>query len=46
MKCDLRAMYRQRWYLHEGRVEERGAPETIFTNPSSERFASFIQTTH
>ena len=33
-------------YLHEGRVEERGAPETIFTNPSSERFASFIQTTH
>lgn len=33
-------------YLHEGRVEERGAPEDIFTNPSSERFAAFIKTTY
>lgn len=33
-------------YLHEGRVEERGAPSDIFTNPSSERFAAFIQSTH
>ncbi|KPP84690.1 MAG: polar amino acid transport system ATP-binding protein [Rhodobacteraceae bacterium HLUCCO07] len=33
-------------YLHEGRVEERGAPGDIFTNPSSARFAAFIQSTH
>ena len=33
-------------YLHEGRVEERGAPEKIFNNPSSERFAAFIQNTY
>ncbi|WP_298678675.1 ABC transporter ATP-binding protein [uncultured Lentibacter sp.] len=33
-------------YLHEGRVEERGAPDEIFTHPKSERFAAFIQNTH
>ncbi|MBU2981013.1 ATP-binding cassette domain-containing protein [Lentibacter algarum] len=33
-------------YLHEGRVEERGAPGDVFNNPSSERFAAFIQTDH
>ena len=33
-------------FLHEGRVEERGAPNRVFENPDSERFRAFIRTTH
>ena len=33
-------------FLHEGRGEERGAPNRVFENPDSERFRAFIRTTH
>ena len=29
-------------FLHEGRVEERGAPAEVFDNPESERFRQFL----
>jgi ABC-type histidine transport system ATPase subunit len=29
-------------FLHEGRIEERGAPGEVFNNPSSERFRQFL----
>nr|WP_272212916.1 ATP-binding cassette domain-containing protein [Marinicella sp. W31]MDC2878844.1 ATP-binding cassette domain-containing protein [Marinicella sp. W31] len=29
-------------FLHDGRVEEQGAPETVFDNPESERLRKFI----
>ena len=29
-------------FLHEGRVEERGAPAKVFENPESERFRQFL----
>ena len=29
-------------FLHEGRVEERGAPTEVFDNPESERFRQFL----
>jgi len=33
-------------FLHEGLVEEEGEPETIFNNPSSERFKKFISSVY
>ncbi len=30
-------------FLHEGRIEEQGEPEAIFTSPRSERFKQFIK---
>ena len=32
-------------FLHEGRIEEEGPPQEIFTNPSSERFRQFLAKT-
>ena len=32
-------------FLHEGRIEEEGAPKDVFTNPSSERFRQFLART-
>ncbi|MTI10967.1 ABC transporter ATP-binding protein [Curvivirga aplysinae] len=32
-------------FLHEGRIEEEGQPEEIFTNPQSERFRQFLAKT-
>ncbi len=29
-------------FLHEGRIEEDGAPDKVFSNPRSERFRQFI----
>jgi len=29
-------------FLHEGRIEEQGAPERVFANPDSERFEKFL----
>ena len=29
-------------FLHEGRIEEQGAPKDIFANPSSDRFRQFL----
>ncbi|MBB5372961.1 ABC transporter ATP-binding protein [Acidocella aromatica] len=29
-------------FLHQGRVEEEGTPEEMFTNPKSERFRQFL----
>ncbi len=29
-------------FLHEGKIEEQGAPGNIFTNPASERFRQFL----
>ncbi|MET3601321.1 ABC transporter ATP-binding protein [Martelella mangrovi] len=29
-------------FLHDGRVEEQGAPQTVFDNPESERLRKFI----
>ncbi|RJG40180.1 ABC transporter ATP-binding protein [Motilimonas pumila] len=33
-------------FLHQGLVEEQGAPEDIFNNPTSERFKQFISTVY
>lgn len=33
-------------FLHQGVVEEQGAPDVIFENPSSERFKQFISTAY
>jgi len=30
-------------FLHQGRIEERGPPKEIFSNPRSERFRQFLQ---
>ena len=32
-------------FLHEGKVEEDGIPEQVFTNPESERFRQFLDGT-
>ncbi len=32
-------------FLHQGRVEERGPPERVFTDPASERFRQFLART-
>ncbi|MCV2882596.1 ABC transporter ATP-binding protein [Actibacterium sp. XHP0104] len=32
-------------FLHEGRIEDQGPPENIFTNPSSERLQQFLRAT-
>lgn len=32
-------------FLHQGRIEEQGAPGEVFTNPSSERFRQFLAKT-
>lgn len=32
-------------FLHEGKVEEDGLPEQVFTNPESERFRQFLEGT-
>ncbi len=29
-------------FLHEGRIEEDGAPKDVFANPSSARFRQFL----
>ena len=29
-------------FLHQGRVEEKGPPAQVFTNPSSERARQFL----
>jgi len=29
-------------FLHQGRIEEQGAPEAVFTNPQSERLKQFL----
>lgn len=31
-------------YLHQGTIEEQGSPSKVFYNPSSERFAKFLNT--
>ncbi|MGL1933192.1 MAG: ATP-binding cassette domain-containing protein [Desulfotalea sp.] len=31
-------------YVHQGSVEEQGSPSQVFYNPSSERFAKFLNT--
>lgn len=33
-------------FLHQGRVEEQGAPEKLFYNPNSERFKQFISSVY
>ena len=33
-------------YLHQGLVEEEGAPQEIFANPRSDRFRQFISSMH
>jgi len=33
-------------FLHEGLVEEQGAPDKLFTNPSSERLKQFISSVY
>lgn len=33
-------------FLHEGLVEEEGEPESIFSNPASERFKQFISSVY
>jgi len=32
-------------FLHQGRIEEKGAPDKVFSNPSSERFRQFLAKT-
>jgi len=32
-------------FLHQGRIEEQGAPDRVFDNPSSERFRQFLAKT-
>lgn len=32
-------------FLHQGRIEEKGAPHKVFDNPSSERFRQFLTKT-
>ncbi len=32
-------------FLHEGLIEEQGAPETLFGNPNSERLRGFLSST-
>lgn len=32
-------------FLHQGRIEEKGAPDKVFDNPSSERFRQFLTKT-
>jgi polar amino acid transport system ATP-binding protein len=32
-------------FLHEGRIEEEGTPETLFGNPQTERLRGFLSTT-
>lgn len=29
-------------FLHQGRIEEEGSPDKVFTNPSSDRFRQFL----
>ncbi|MCF7354815.1 ABC transporter ATP-binding protein [Vibrio sp. CK2-1] len=33
-------------FLHQGKVEEQGDPEKLFTNPESERFKQFISSVY
>jgi arginine/ornithine transport system ATP-binding protein len=33
-------------FLHQGRVEEQGAPDRLFSNPESERLQQFISTVY
>jgi len=33
-------------YLHEGRIEEQGAPEKLFSEPESPRLRKFIESVH
>ncbi|MGX9415787.1 ABC transporter ATP-binding protein [Vibrio sp. RC27] len=33
-------------FLHEGKVEEQGSPEELFSNPKSERLKQFISTVY
>jgi len=33
-------------YLHEGKIEEQGAPSQVFNNPKSERCKKFVQSVH
>lgn len=33
-------------FLHQGKVEEQGAPEKLFNNPESERFKQFISSVY
>src|SRR3546814_8700328 len=30
-------------FLHEGRVEEQGSPQEVFSNPRSQRFRQFLE---
>jgi ABC-type histidine transport system ATPase subunit len=30
-------------FLHQGRVEEQGPPQEVFSNPRSERFRQFLE---
>ena len=32
-------------FLHQGRIEEKGAPDQVFSNPSSDRFRQFLAKT-
>jgi polar amino acid transport system ATP-binding protein len=32
-------------FLHQGLIEEQGAPEELFTNPKSERLQGFLSVT-
>lgn len=33
-------------FLHQGKVEEEGAPQKVFNNPSSERCKAFVKSVH
>jgi len=32
-------------FLHEGKIEEKGAPQQMFKNPESDRFRQFLSRT-
>jgi ABC-type histidine transport system ATPase subunit len=33
-------------FLHQGRIEEEGAPQEVLRNPCSERLQRFLSNTH
>jgi polar amino acid transport system ATP-binding protein len=32
-------------FLHQGRIEEQGAPDALFANPTTERLRGFLSAT-
>ena len=41
--CDLIHKYRECIFLHQGKIEEEGAPEQLFGNPQSPRLQQFLK---